>query len=59
MQIQVLDAIAIVVALTAVLAYVNHRFVKLPPNIGVLVFSIVVQGLSIGPLIARLQQPPR
>jgi len=42
MPIQVLDAIAIVVVLTAVLAYVNHRFVRLPPNIGVLVLALLV-----------------
>jgi len=41
MNIQVLDAIAIVVTLTAVLAYVNHRFVRLPPNIGVLVLALL------------------
>jgi CPA1 family monovalent cation:H+ antiporter len=41
MPILALDAIAIVVSLTAVLAYVNHRFVRLPPNIGVLVLALL------------------
>ena len=36
-----LDSIAVVVTLTALLAYINHRFVRLPPNIGVMVLALL------------------
>ena len=38
---QILDAAAIVVSVTAVLAYVNHRYLRLPPNIGVLILALL------------------
>ncbi|WP_437881854.1 cation:proton antiporter [Pseudomonas sp. LRF_L74] len=46
-----LDLVAAFIALTTLLTYVNYRFVKLPPTIGVmataLVFSLIAQGLSL------------
>ncbi len=45
-----LDLVAAFIALTTLLTYVNYRFIRLPPTIGVmataLVFSLIVQGLS-------------
>ena len=45
-----LDLVAAFIALTTLLTYVNYRFVRLPPTIGVmataLVFSLLIQGLS-------------
>ncbi len=35
-----LDSIAILVTLTAFLAYINQRFIKLPSNIGVLILAL-------------------
>ncbi|MDR5755233.1 MULTISPECIES: cation:proton antiporter [unclassified Caballeronia] len=40
-----LDVIAICLVVTAILAYVNHRFVGLPTTIGVMVTAL---GLSLG-----------
>jgi len=46
----VLDLVAAFIVLTTLLTYVNYRFIRLPPTIGVmataLIFSLVVQGLS-------------
>ncbi|MGP0172432.1 cation:proton antiporter [Pseudomonas sp. NCHU5208] len=46
-----LDLVAAFIVLTTLLTYVNYRFVKLPPSIGVmataLVFSLLAQGLSL------------
>ena len=43
-----LDLVAAFIALTTLLTYVNYRFIRLPPTIGVmataLVFSLIVQG---------------
>lgn len=39
-----IDIIATCLAITALLAYFNHRFVKLPTTIGVMVISL---GLSL------------
>ena len=45
-----LDLAAAFITLTTLLTYVNYRFVRLPPTIGVmataLVFSLLAQGLS-------------
>ena len=45
-----LDLVAAFIVLTTLLTYVNYRFIRLPPTIGVmataLIFSLVVQGLS-------------
>ncbi|MED5606802.1 MULTISPECIES: sodium:proton antiporter [Pseudomonas] len=45
-----LDLAAAFITLTTLLTYVNYRFVRLPPTIGVmataLVFSLIAQGLS-------------
>jgi monovalent cation:H+ antiporter, CPA1 family len=40
-----LDVIAILITLTAVLSYVNHRFVRLPTTIGVMLIALL---LSLG-----------
>ncbi|MCY1218840.1 Na(+)/H(+) antiporter NhaP [compost metagenome] len=46
-----LDLAAAFIALTTLLTYVNYRFIRLPPTIGVmataLVFSLIAQGLSL------------
>lgn len=46
-----LDLVAAFIVLTTLLTYVNYRFIKLPPSIGVmataLVFSLLAQGLSL------------
>ncbi|MGG2399572.1 cation:proton antiporter [Pseudomonas sp. SH1-B] len=46
-----LDLVAAFIVLTTLLTYVNYRFVRLPPSIGVmataLVFSLLAQGLSL------------
>ncbi|MCY1287637.1 Na(+)/H(+) antiporter NhaP [compost metagenome] len=46
-----LDLAAAFIALTTLLTYVNYRFIRLPPTIGVmataLVFSLLAQGLSL------------
>ena len=41
-SLSVLEVSAIFLSITALLAYVNHRFVGLPTTIGVMVISIVV-----------------
>ena len=45
-----LDLVAAFIVLTTLLTYVNYRFIRLPPTIGVmataLIFSLVAQGLS-------------
>ncbi|TBU85218.1 cation:proton antiporter [Phytopseudomonas dryadis] len=45
-----LDLVAAFIALTTLLTYVNYRFIRLPPTIGVmataLVFSLIAQALS-------------
>lgn len=45
-----LDLVAAFIVLTTLLTYVNYRFIRLPPTIGVmataLVFSLIAQGLS-------------
>lgn len=38
---RVLDSAAIIVSVTAVFAYLNHRLVQLPPNIGVLLLALL------------------
>jgi CPA1 family monovalent cation:H+ antiporter len=43
----VLNASAVLVTITALLAYVNHRFVGLPANIGVLVLALIVSLLVV------------
>jgi CPA1 family monovalent cation:H+ antiporter len=49
------NIISILITLSALLAYVNHRFVRLPTTIGLMLISIV---LSLGLLaIGRLGQP--
>ncbi|KAF1068060.1 MAG: Na(+)/H(+) antiporter NhaP [Pseudomonas citronellolis] len=46
-----LDLAAAFIALTTLLTYLNYRFVRLPPTIGVmataLIFSLIAQGLSL------------
>ena len=46
-----LDLAAAFIALTTLLTYVNYRFIRLPPTIGVmataLVFSFIAQGMSL------------
>jgi len=46
----VLDLVAAFIVLTTLLTYVNYRFIRLPPTIGVmataLIFSLIAQGLS-------------
>lgn len=45
-----LDLVAAFIVLTTLLTYVNYRFIRLPPTIGVmataLIFSLIAQGLS-------------
>jgi len=47
----VLDLVAAFIVLTTLLTYVNYRFIRLPPTIGVmataLIFSLIAQGLSL------------
>ena len=38
----VLDICAVFLSITAVLAYINHRFIGLPTTIGVMVISMLV-----------------
>ncbi|MEQ9727866.1 sodium:proton antiporter [Pseudomonas sp. WHRI 8822A] len=46
-----LDLVAAFIVLTTLLTYVNYRFIRLPPTIGVmataLIFSLIAQGLSL------------
>ena len=46
-----LELSAIFISLTALLAYLNYRFIGLPPTIGVmataLVFSLLLHGLTV------------
>lgn len=49
----VFDISTIFLSVTALLTYVNHRFINLPTTIGV-VFSILVQGLSIAKVAKTL-----
>lgn len=43
-----LEISSIFLSITAILAYVNHRFLKLPPTIGVMVASLVLSLIVIG-----------
>ena len=43
-----LDLIAILLALTAAFAWINHRFIGLPHSIGLLVMSVVVSVILVG-----------
>ena len=36
------EVFAFVVAVSALLSYINHKYLKLPPTIGVLILSIVI-----------------
>ena len=49
---------AALIALTALFAYLNHRFVRLPPNIGVmalaLMFSLVV--IAVGLFVPSVEE---
>ena len=59
-----------IVAVAAMLSWANYKYVRLPSTIGVMlisllaaaayvvvVFSIIAQGLTIGPLIRRVCRP--
>ncbi|MGB2064853.1 MAG: hypothetical protein ACPHUL_06840, partial [Marinomonas gallaica] len=46
-SLSVLEVSAIFLSITALLAYVNHRFIGLPTTIGVMVISIVVSIIAI------------
>ena len=37
-----LDIVALLVTLTALFSYINHRFIKLPTTIGVMVLAMVL-----------------
>ena len=55
------EIIALLHVITGVLAYINHRFFKLPPAIGLMLISmlvsipvLVLQGLTVGRLVKQL-----
>ncbi|MES2264356.1 MAG: sodium:proton antiporter [Pseudomonadota bacterium] len=43
-----LDVIAICLTITAILAYLNHRFIGLPPTIGVMVIALLLSVALVG-----------
>ena len=43
-----LDITAILLTLAALFAYVNHRYIKLPITIGIMLISLIVSLLMIG-----------
>jgi CPA1 family monovalent cation:H+ antiporter len=43
----ILDAAALLVSLTALLAFINHRFIKLPANIGVMLLALLASILLV------------
>ena len=53
----VFQIISILITLTAVFSYVNHRFIKLPATIGVMLISLLVSLALIG--IGRYAPAPR
>lgn len=42
------EIIAITIVLTAIFSYINHRFIKWPPTIGIMVLSLVSSLLLVG-----------
>src|SRR5271154_5012906 len=50
-----LDTASLLVAVVAVLSYVNHRFIRLPAGIGVMVIALLLSGGILG--LARLGLP--
>jgi CPA1 family monovalent cation:H+ antiporter len=42
-----LDIVAICLAIAAVMAYVNHRFIRLPSTIGVMSIALVLSGVFV------------
>ncbi|UUZ48605.1 hypothetical protein LP420_38900 [Massilia sp. B-10] len=53
-----LDIIALVLVLTAALAYLNHRFVGLPTTIGVMGIALLLSGAD-GDECVRTERPAR
>ena len=49
------EVFTLIVAVSALLSYVNHKFLKLPPTIGVLILSIVVALLLAGLKVVNVQ----
>lgn len=45
---QILDALSIVVVASAAVAYINYRFIKLAPAVGIMLFSILSAGVVLG-----------
>lgn len=43
----VLDNIALIITITALLAYINARFIKLPGNIGVMILALLLSGMLV------------
>lgn len=54
-----LDTAAICLAVTALLAYVNHRFVGLPTTVGVMAIALVLSLAILGLDAAGLADTPR
>ncbi len=45
---QILDVIAILITLASLFAYINHRWIKLPITIGIMLISLILSLLLIG-----------
>ncbi len=43
-----LDIIGLLITLTAVFSYLNHRYIKLPTTIGVMVIALVMSLALVG-----------
>ncbi len=52
------DLIAVLLVLTATFAWLNHRFIRLPHSIGLLVMGLIARASSNVSTIFRWKRPP-